>query len=89
MIDALYFATITATTIGYGDEYGTSAGFRTFFIVYALFAVVVVANALGARASLLLAVRRRKQKAAVSTVRHDLDLPSSSTSAGRWAAPTA
>ena len=61
----MYFGVITATTIGYGDEFNTDQNFRIFMSVYMLFAVIVTAKALGELAELPLALRKKRQKEAV------------------------
>ena len=61
----MYFGVITATTIGYGDEFNTDQNFRIFMSVYMLFAVIVTAKALGELAELPLSLRKKKQKEAV------------------------
>eukprot|EP00615_Pteridomonas_danica_P000440 CAMPEP_0114366096 /NCGR_PEP_ID=MMETSP0101-20121206/28973_1 /TAXON_ID=38822 ORGANISM="Pteridomonas danica, Strain PT" /NCGR_SAMPLE_ID=MMETSP0101 /ASSEMBLY_ACC=CAM_ASM_000211 /LENGTH=897 /DNA_ID=CAMNT_0001514893 /DNA_START=224 /DNA_END=2914 /DNA_ORIENTATION=+ len=45
-IDALYFATVTSTSIGYGDITPVSDSFRIFLIFYMLISTVVVGFAL-------------------------------------------
>lgn len=78
--DCVYFATITATTVGYGDESPSSWGGRLAACFYLFAAVCMTADALSALAELPLAVRRRKHKEAVlaqfgaELTMHELDM---------------
>jgi Ion channel len=47
VIDSMYFAVVTFTTIGYGDLSPTSTGGKMFCVVFALSGVAVLAIALG------------------------------------------
>ena len=46
-VDAVYFSTVTATSIGYGDVVPTTHAARVFLTVYMPVATVVVGSALG------------------------------------------
>lgn len=61
-INLLYYATITSTTIGYGDEAPVTIAGRVFGTFYMLFAVVSFGVALSALADIPLARRRSKME---------------------------
>lgn len=44
--DALYWAVVTITTVGFGDFYPETAGGKVFTILYAIFGVFYVSSAL-------------------------------------------
>lgn len=47
-VDALYFSTVTLTTVGYGDQAAwTSDNIRVFTSLYALFGIMLIGTALG------------------------------------------
>ena len=45
-VDALYFSTVTLTTIGYGDLYPTTIAAKIFTIVFIILGVAMMLNAL-------------------------------------------
>lgn len=45
--DAIYFATVTLTTVGYGDLVPQGDGIRLFTVFYALLAVGIIGPAVG------------------------------------------
>jgi hypothetical protein len=51
-IDAFYFATVTATSVGYGDIVAQSEGGYWFLTFYMLFSTTVVLDVLGSAVSL-------------------------------------
>ena len=51
--DSIYFITVTATTVGYGDLHPTSSLSKLFTIPYAVIGIVVVLNALSPLLALL------------------------------------
>ena len=61
-INLLYFATITSTTVGYGDESPSTAPGRLIGSFYMLFAVVMFGVALSALADIPLSRRRDKME---------------------------
>ena len=61
-IDCLYFATISGTTVGYGDESPSSISGRLLGSLYLLISVLTVAKTLGALADLPLSRRRARLK---------------------------
>jgi len=56
-VDACYFATVTATSIGYGDITPQTDTGRLFLIFYMLFSTVVTAGLLGDFIDLYVGVR--------------------------------
>ncbi|MDC3321746.1 potassium channel family protein [bacterium] len=62
LIDCLYFATISGTTVGYGDESPSSISGRLVGSLYLLISVLTVAKTLGALADLPLSKRRARLK---------------------------
>jgi len=63
--EALYMATATVTTVGYGDEVCTSELCKVFFIVYVVIGVVFVAKAMGDVAAFPIELRRNMNEAKV------------------------
>ena len=59
-VDALYFTTVTATTVGFGDYVPSTTFGKMFTLVYCPFSVVMVAAAINYVASVPL--RRHRQK---------------------------
>eukprot|EP00939_MAST-03C_sp_MAST-3C-sp1_P003917 g3917.t1 len=64
-VDGIYFATISGTTVGYGDFSPSSDSGKLVGSLYLFFAVLVVAKALSSLADLPLARRRRRQEALI------------------------
>jgi len=60
--DALYYAVVTATTVGYGDFSPTTPLEQVFVCGYALFGTILLARSLGAVAALPLERRREYQQ---------------------------
>jgi len=61
-IDALYYAVVTVTTVGYGDLTPQTDASQAFVSIYALFGTILLARSLGAIAALPLERRRRHQQ---------------------------
>lgn len=66
-IDSMYFAVVTATTVGLGDEVPTYTASRLFVSVFMIFSVYFVANAMAYFASLPLELRRETREHEVLT----------------------
>lgn len=63
--EALYMATATVTTVGYGDEVCTSDLCKMFFIGYVVIGVVFVAKAMSDMAAFPIELRRNMNEAKV------------------------
>lgn len=61
-VDALYWAIVTSTTVGYGDKTPTSVGGRAFCIVYILVGTFIIAQAMAVFIHYPLLRRQRKQE---------------------------
>eukprot|EP00750_Incisomonas_marina_P014321 INCI17637.4.p1 GENE.INCI17637.4~~INCI17637.4.p1 ORF type:complete len:422 (+),score=50.32 INCI17637.4:930-2195(+) len=60
--DAIYFATVTLTTVGYGDLVPQGDGIRLFTVFYALLAVGIIGPAVGVLLDTCAALRYRTRK---------------------------
>jgi len=65
LVDALYVAVVTVTTVGYGDLVPQSEGARAFVAAYSLFGSLLFLESLGAIAALPLERRRMYQQQVV------------------------
>ena len=60
LVTALYFATVTLTTVGYGDQPDWSGdGIRVFTAFYALFGIILIGAALGVVGSQVMEANER------------------------------